>query len=180
MQAHYAYLRSPDPDTIAFLTSDIQRLTNEIGSLFGSFAGQRAPPASLDYLEYQRAVVSKGLTVIPLVVTIILCGIVGFLSLYDATSSALVYTRERVGEIAWREKVGISDGERKSVEKTSEFAAFVAIIPQYGLVYLAVCGLLLLSIVLSSFFVFLCSAGVVFMYRLASRHLLPASRADAA
>jgi hypothetical protein len=172
MQAHFAYLRSIEPDPVAFLTSDIERLATPISKYF-DWGNAQARTGSQDFLAYQQKVVSKGLVLIPLVVTIIGCGIAGIAQLFDSIRNSLFYTQEKLQDHAWTKRVGISEQEKSAIRTMSHFSAFMAIMPPYGLVYLVICALLILSIVLSSFFIFLCSAAVIFMHRLVSKYLMP-------
>jgi hypothetical protein len=172
MQAHFAYLRSIQPDPVAFLTSDMERLASQIGSYIGG-GGAQETTGSRVFLAYQQNVVSKGLVLIPLVVTIIGCGIAGIAQLFDSIRNSLFYTQDKLQDQVWTKRVGISEQEKSAIQTMSHFSAFMAIMPPYGLVYLVICALLILSILLSSFFIFLCSAAVIFMHRLVSKYLMP-------
>jgi len=173
MQAHAAYLQSSASDTVRFLTGDVQRLATDAVALLGFGKPVEDPAGSETYLHYQRTVFSKGITVVPLVVTVLVVGIAGIFLLYDAVRNALLYTQDKMNDPAWMDRVGFDEQDRSAVAATSHISAFVAMIPGYAFVYLAVCAMLVLSVILSSFFIFVCSAVVVFMYQLVSKYLLP-------
>lgn len=175
MQAHYAYLRSSAADPIAFLTSDVEKLKSGITWLLGQSDGtQYSPEFGREFLEYQRAVISKGLNVIPLVVTILLVGLSGIIPLYSSVRNSLLYTLEKSRDIEWCRRVGLEEIDIVDLDGTNVFSAFWGIFSPYAPIYLLICAFLVLSIIMSSVLIFLASAVVVLMFRTASKYLLPA------
>lgn len=173
MRSHSAYLRSDDATLVGFMTHDVDRIAKllKLDLVLGS---QSASPPQPDtraqvFLNYQEITAPKGVTVIPLFATILFNAMVSAFVLFDAVRNALVYTREKASDAAWRAKVNLTESETLAASKQSNFGALTALVTPYGPGYVLGGLFMLLSIVTSSFLVFLVSAVVVFGYRILFR-----------
>lgn len=178
MRAHYEYLQSMAPNAVQFLTGDVSRIAGDLKDLFSgtSPSNTGAPPAP-KYYAYQQMYVAKGLTVWPLVATILVVGLVGLGQLYTAIQNALLYFHQKTrADSKWINKINMDPEQAKKLNEMTAMQILIAIASPYLFVYLVVCALLILSIITSSMLIFIASALVVLAYRFVFDRLLAKSK----